>query len=78
MAYELKDGQGTIFKNNKTSDNQPDYRGVIKTPKGEELEIALWVRDGTKGKYFSAKVQEPRRAEESQSESNEPEDDLPF
>jgi len=61
MAFELRNGQGTIFKNKyKNSDNHPDYRGEFKTPDGELLEIALWVKEGKNGKFFSASVQEPR------------------
>jgi hypothetical protein len=61
MAFELNNGQGTIFKNKyKNSDKHPDYRGTIKTPSGEVLEIALWVKDGKNGKFFSASIQEPR------------------
>lgn len=61
MAYEHKDMSGTIFKNRHKSegDKRPDYRGEIMV-RGELLEIALWIKDGAKGKFFSAKVQERR------------------
>jgi len=61
MAYELRDGGGTIFKNEfkKDGDNAPNMRGKVKW-RGEEIEIALWTKDGAKGKFFSAKLQEPR------------------
>lgn len=79
MAYELKPGQGTIFKNNKLSDNHPDYRGVIKTPDGKDFELSLWVKDGQKGKYFSVSVQEPYKRPESVNEQlPTADDDLPF
>lgn len=61
MAYELRDGGGTIFKNRfkKEGDNAPSYRGDVMW-RGEKIEIALWVREGANGKFFSAKLQEPR------------------
>ena len=60
MAFEMKPKGGTIFKNDKkTQPNHPDYRGEIMTPTGEKLSISLWVKDGTKGKYFSASVDVP-------------------
>lgn len=74
MAYELKPGQGTIFKNSKKEkETQPDYRGEIITPSGEKLEIALWVKEGKKGKFFSAAIKEPYKKEETIKE-NEPND----
>lgn len=60
MAYELKAGQGTIFKNNKKEKEiHPDYRGTIKTPDGNEYSVSLWVKKGEKQSYFSVSVQEP-------------------
>lgn len=66
MAYELKPGQGSIFKNDKkTQDNHPEYRGTIKTPDGKEWEVSLWVKEGQKGKFFSANFKEPYRKDNS-------------
>ena len=61
MAYELRDGSGTIFKNkyHEDGDNKPHYRGEVMW-RGEKIEVALWVKDGQNGKFFSAKLQEPR------------------
>lgn len=85
MAYELKNGQGTIFKNTrKEKETQPEYRGEIKTPNGELFEISLWVKDGQKGKYFSAAVKEPYNKPVDNNPSPTPPipesdvDDLPF
>jgi hypothetical protein len=62
--FQHKDMSGTIFKNRfkEDGDNKPEYRGEIMV-RGELLEIALWVKDGAKGKFFSAKVQEKRTPE---------------
>jgi hypothetical protein len=61
MAYELRDGTGTIFKNKfkEEGDNKPDYKGEVMW-RGEKIEIAHWVKQGQNGKFFSVKLQEPR------------------
>ena len=69
---------GAIFKNDKKSDNAPDYKGKINVD-GKEKEIALWVKtskDGSKT-FFSAKISEPYQAAEKVAESS-PSSDLPF
>tara|TARA_R100000388_G_scaffold49529_1_gene37098 strand:- start:4789 stop:5031 length:243 start_codon:yes stop_codon:yes gene_type:complete len=80
MAYKHKPGSGTIFKvDDKSSENYPDYKGKIVLADGEEMEIALWVKETDRGKYFSAKIQKPYKAPEtSLEESNKSDDDLPF
>ena len=63
MAYEMRDGGGTIFKNKfkKEGDNAPNMRGKVMW-RGEEIEIALWTKETATsgGKFFSVKLQEPR------------------
>lgn len=82
MAYELKDGFGQLFKNdNKSADNQPDYKGTMKTPNGEELEIGAWIKEGAKGKFFSLKISPKFVKEEKPSQSTNEvkyDDTLPF
>ena len=76
--FELKEGQGTIFKNEKQKENQPDYTGTVKV-NGEEKRIALWVKDGKKGKYFSAQISEKQEVKGYPSkEYSKKTDDLPF
>lgn len=60
IQMEQKNNTGAIFKNEKTSDAQPDYRGKI-TVDGKQWEIALWVRESQANskKYFSAAIKEP-------------------
>ena len=56
---ETKNNSGAIFKNNKTKETQPDYRGTVKV-NDKEMEISLWFKESAKGtKYFSASFQEP-------------------
>jgi hypothetical protein len=56
---ETKINSGAIFKNTKTKDTQPDYRGKVNV-NGKDMEISLWVKESKTGtKYFSASFQEP-------------------
>ena len=83
---ETKNNSGAIFKNNKTKETQPDYRGKVKV-NNVEMEISLWFKESQKGtKYFSASFQEPFKKEnETKTYSNETkytpkieDDGLPF
>lgn len=56
---ETKLNSGAIFKNTKTKENQPDYRGKVNV-NGKDMEVSLWVKESKTGtKYFSASFQEP-------------------
>lgn len=73
MAFEHKPGQGSIFKNEKKQTAmKPDYRGTIVTPSGETLEISLWVKEGQRGKFFSAAVKPPYNQTAHESEAITP------
>ena len=76
---ETKHNSGAIFKNNKTKDTQPDYRGTVKV-NDKEMEISLWFKESAKGvKYFSASFQEPFvKLTTIQPNVNIVDDDLPF
>jgi uncharacterized protein (DUF736 family) len=77
---ENKVNTGAIFKNDKkTSANQPDYRGKVNV-NGKGMEVALWVKQGKNGSFFSAAFSEPYVAPETMERvpvSNDV-DDLPF
>lgn len=78
MSYEHKNGNGSLFKNtNKTSENQPDYSGSIKLQDGTNQQIAAWVKEGAKGKFFSIKLSDPYIKPET-AQVAETSDDLPF
>jgi hypothetical protein len=57
MAYETKDGSGSLFKNDKKETEQhPDYNGSVKVG-GVEYWISAWIKTGAKGtKYMSLSV----------------------
>jgi hypothetical protein len=60
MAYEMKPGQGSLFKNDKkTSDNHPNLKGKIMLPNGEVRWMSAWTKTTTAGeKWISLNVGE--------------------
>jgi hypothetical protein len=78
---ENKLNSGAIFKNtNKIKETQPDYRGKINA-NGKEMEIALWLKQGKAGAFFSVALSEPYVAPETMERipvSDAMDDDLPF
>ena len=76
---ENKLNTGAIFKNtNKKADNHPDYKGKVNV-NGKEMEVALWVKQGKAGSFFSASFSEPYVAlAQSEPISKADIDDLPF
>jgi uncharacterized protein (DUF736 family) len=63
MAYEMKEGSGSLFKNlKKATENHPDFNGSIML-NGKEHWLSAWVKESPKaGKFFSVsvgKVKEP-------------------
>jgi len=76
--YESKNNSGAIFKNNKTKDTQPDYRGKVKV-NNIEMEVSLWIKVSESGtKYFSASFQEPFVKPTTTEPKVNIVDDLPF
>jgi hypothetical protein len=53
MAYEMREGSGSLFKNDKDgNEKRPDYRGDALI-NGEVLEISAWIKEGKNGKFMS-------------------------
>ena len=67
MAYELRDGQGSIFPNNKKSEKHPDFRGEMKID-GVVYEVSAWRKAYSKGEFLSLNVkpaqQKPPKTED--------------
>lgn len=56
---DLKTNSVLIFKNSKKNgDTHPDYKGEIDV-NGKRFDIALWEKEGSKGKFFYGKISEP-------------------
>lgn len=78
MAYEQKDGQGSLFKNKrKESDRHPDYNGSI-TINGVEHWLSAWIKQPKGGgdKYMSLSLGKPKG--ERQERAADPSDEIPF
>lgn len=61
MPYEHKEGQGSLFRNEKQNDRQPDFKGTILIG-GKTYEIAAWSRRAQSGKeYLSLQASLPRQ-----------------
>lgn len=66
MAYELREGQGSLFKNDhKTKDSHPGARGEALIG-GVLYEVSAWTKEGRKGRFQSLafKVKQPRQADD--------------
>jgi len=76
---ENKLNTGAIFKNtNKKADNHPDYKGKVNV-NGKEMDVALWVKQGKNGSFFSASFSEPYVPQEERKPIGDSiDDDLPF
>jgi hypothetical protein len=63
MAYELRDGQGSLFKNkHKTTDNHPNARGELMLD-GVLYEVSAWTKKTKTGEPWQSlqvKRKEPR------------------
>ena len=76
--FEIKNNSGSLFKNNKTKETQPDYRGKVKV-NNIEMEVSLWIKESQSGsKYFSASFQEPFVKPTTTEPKVNIVDDLPF
>lgn len=71
MAYEHKEGQGSLFKNEKANDRQPDFKGTIVIG-GVTYEVAAWERTSQKGmQYISLQASLPRERAEQQGQQGQ-------
>ena len=53
MAYEHRDGQGSLFKNDrKETERHPDYTGKFMVG-GKLHYLSAWLKEGSSGKFFS-------------------------
>lgn len=85
MAYEPRDGSGSLFKNDrKEKDTHPDYRGDIQID-GKSFWLSAWIKEGAKGKFMSLSAQpkekqgdQHRPQQTNQPAASEDFDDAPF
>lgn len=66
MAYELREGQGSLFTNEKQNDRQPDFKGSIMI-KGVLYNISAWNRTSQNGRQYISLQAEERQGDGQQS-----------
>jgi hypothetical protein len=80
MAYEQRDGQGSLFKNDdKASEKHPDYKGDC-TLNGQKYWISAWIKTGKNGKFMSLSLQ-PKQDSKGRQQGGKQQDDsdsIPF
>lgn len=58
MAFQFNEGQGSLFKNDKQNDRQPDFKGSIMI-KGVLYNVSAWSRTSQNGReYISLQAEE--------------------
>ena len=66
MAFELKPGAFSLFKNDKKEKKtQPDWKGSIKLPDGSEYWFDAWNKTSTNstgGVFISGKIGNPKNS----------------
>lgn len=90
MAFELNDGQGSLFKNErKQAETHADYNGTIKI-NGQEYWLNAWLKKSNSGKTFMSLSTKPKERPKAgydtyddngapnYSSESEGEEDLPF
>lgn len=79
MSYTLKEGQGSLFKNQKKeSPAQPDMYGSVMV-NGKEMRIAAWKKEGKSGTFLSIQLSENDKTKSVKTESYQnSSDELPW
>jgi len=79
VAYEMEEGQVSLFVNDKEgNDKRPDFRGEGLF-KGEKVVISLWKKTSKKGtNYLSGQIQEPYNGSGSRKGGSVSATDVPF
>ena len=65
MAYEMRDGSGTLFKVlEKKNEKGPDYTGDCMIG-GEVYRMAAWIRESESGRKFMSFKFEPKEQQQA-------------
>lgn len=79
MAYEMKPGQGSMFRADKQgSDRAPDYEGKANIG-GTFYRIAGWIKEGKEGrKWLSLNIDLPKSHKTPSANPIDLDDDIPY
>lgn len=81
MAYEMREGSGSLFRADKKSESAPDYEGKVMLAE-REWRIAGWLKTTPGGKkWMSLRVEPPRTKESTPAPAQkqiDPDEDIPF
>jgi len=65
MAYELRDGQGSLWKNeDKQAETHADYRGSIRI-NGQDYWLDAWLKAAKSGKKYMSLSAKPKLARQT-------------
>ena len=86
MAWEARNGDGTLYQNDRKEGNQPDYSGWVLAHRdiaaGEKLNLAGWWKGGADGraKFLSLKMSDVRGLATAEPTAEPPpiDDVIPF
>ncbi len=80
MAYEMRPGSGSLFKNDKrTEEKHPNAKGKIMLPNGEVRWISAWTKTTSAGeKWQSLSIGELVQGGQPQPAVVQSDDDVPF
>jgi hypothetical protein len=71
MAFQLKEGYGNLFKNEKKEkESHADYNGTIMV-NGKEHWLNAWIKDGKNGKFMSLSIGKEKIAKTPNKESGD-------
>ena len=82
-TFQPKPGTFSLFKNERKTDKQPDYRGEGLDHEGNPIEVAAWIKEGRSGKFMSCTFKPKSVAKQlnpkaSPAPLNDSLDDIPF
>lgn len=80
MAYEMRAGQGSLFKNDKrTEEKHPNAKGKVMLPNGEVRWISAWTKVTSAGeKWQSLSIGDLVEGGQAKPAVVESDDDIPF